>query len=54
MPTPITPIIYTTVTLLIDLIKIGKEAKELNEREFDNIKARIDSEFNEIPRWEDL
>jgi len=54
MPTPVTPIIYSVVDLLVSLIKVAKDAKELNERELDHIKNVISREFAAIPRFDDL
>ncbi len=55
MPTPaITPLVYAALTLLLDLIKMGKEAKALSEQELADIKKRVDKEFSEFPTWDEL
>ena len=54
MPVPITPLIMTATELLISLIRAGKEAKEMNAREFEAIRAKINAEFDSFPMWDDL
>ena len=50
----ITPIVFEATTLLISLIKMAKESKELSKQEMLQIKAKLDREFQNFPDWDDL
>jgi hypothetical protein len=54
MSKPIAPLISVALELILGLIRTAQEAKELSGKEFKDIKARIDKEFDEIPTWEQL
>ncbi len=55
MSTPlIAPLIGTALELTLSLIRAAQAAKEMNRQQFEEIKKRIDKEFNEIPEWDEL
>ena len=54
MPVPIAPLIPVAMQLVMGLIKAAQQAKELSEKEFEEIKKEMDEEFNNIPLWRDL
>jgi len=51
-----TPLIMEGVGLVTKLIRAGIEAKQLSEKEFNEIKAVIEKEFNpdNFPTWDQL
>ena len=50
----VTALIPVVTGLLINMIKIAQQAKELSKEEFDQVKKKLDDEFNNIPEWKDL
>lgn len=54
MSTLIAPLIGTSLELFLGLMRIAREAKELNQQQFEEIKKKIDKEFDEFPEWDEL
>ncbi len=54
MPTLIAPLIGTALETLLGIMKLARDAKELNRHQFDAIKKMIDKEFSEFPEWDEL
>ncbi len=57
MPVPlIAPLVGTTLSLLLDVIRASIAAKEMNQQQFEAVKKRIDKEFGEFfdLDWDEL
>ena len=54
MSTPLTPIIIESMNLFLALVRMGKDARELSRAEWLELKERIDTEFADIPTWDEL
>jgi|SaaInl4_135m_RNA_FD_contig_31_71637_length_463_multi_3_in_0_out_0_1 hypothetical protein len=54
MPVPIAPLIITATELLVGLVRVAKEAKQLSKVEFEELKKKLDEEFESIPEWDEL
>ncbi len=54
MPTPIAPLIGNSLQVFLGLMRMAREAKELNRKDWEEYKKQIDKEFNEFPTYDDL
>lgn len=50
----IMPMVIPAIKLVMDLIKVARETKEMSQKEFDEIKKQLDKEFAEFPTWNEL
>ena len=50
----IAPLIPIAIELTMSLIKAAREAKEMDEQQFNDIRKKIDMEFEIFPKWSDL
>lgn len=49
-----TALVPMAVELAIEVVKMARQAKEMDDQEFAEVKAKIDKEFANIPTWEEL
>jgi len=55
MPVPmITSLIPVAMKLVMDLITMAREAGQMSKQEFEDIKKKLDDEFDNFPEWGDL
>lgn len=48
------PLITAALQLTIGLMKAAKESKDLSQKDFDDMKSQLATEFENIPTWDQL